>query len=191
MRTNLDKWNYYQSIIDTREQDYVKQQVTEIPKSFFYVNPSGSIGEKIISHVKYFNGKNLSFNKVPTKINVEIIKSFSENNEPLSLDKIYLHYYENNSFGKSSGAIKFTDINKHLSKEEAEKKSLEIKEKNNQEELLLQNGHSRCERCRKVVPTPEIQTVKIISFATYGQAGRIGKFCSGICSAHEQMSLEG
>lgn len=191
MKTNLEKWNYWKGLIDAREKAFVESEVTEIPSVLYSVHPNGGIGEKVITFVTYRNGKNFRIDKRVTKVDVEEIKSFAENNEPLSMENIRFNYEEKHSSFKSSGAVKINELDKFLTKEEAEIKSNEVKEKNAKEEILLKNGHTRCQRCSKVVPDNEAVTEKMISYANFGAAGKVMKFCSGTCAAHEQWSLEG
>ncbi len=191
MKTNLEKWNYYKSIIDNREELFVQSQVVEIPEVLYSVYPNGNIGEKIITKVAYNNQMRLWFDKKPTKVDVAEIKAFAESTEPLLLDNIRYHYEEKHSYGKSLGTLKLNEINVFFTKEQAESKSSEIKEIAAREELLLQNGHIRCGRCRKITPTKDALSVKIISIATYGHAGKMMQFCSSTCAAHEQWAHEG
>ncbi len=189
--TNIEKWNYWKGIIDAREKLFVEAEVAEIPIALYSVYPNGTIGEKIVTQVTYNNQQYFGFNKRPTKNDVDKVKQFAENNRLLLKENIRYHYEEKHNYGKSSGAVKINDLHTFLAKEDAERKSADIKDKKAHEEILLQNGHSRCERCGKVVPTNEILTDKIISIATYGRSGRIMKFCSSTCAANEQCAHEG
>jgi hypothetical protein len=120
------------------------------------------------------------------------VKEFSETNDVLIKGNIRFNYEEiHSSGGKSSGSVSIKDSESLLSKEEAEKKSIEVKDKNAHEKMLLNNGHIRCAYCKKVVPKSESISYKIISYANYGSAGKTNTYCSGACGSYDQMAHEG
>lgn len=197
--TLIEQWNQYDAIIKSREADYLKEITDKLfsgtlPKFLYQVwGIQGNIAELEITGLKYSNGKYFSFNKRPTKIMVNEIRLFAESNHDFSTDNVYLYYKRNNGTYSSSGAIKFKEIPDYLeSKQVAEEQAKPLAEKYAADEQLISAGtHMRCQRCQKIVSKNEVVNYKIISIATYGHAGRQGKFCSNTCASHEQMAHEG
>lgn len=191
MKTNLEKYNHYLNLIKERQQKFVSENISGIPEFLYSCNPNGTISIKTVTEPYYYNPKAFPKSK-PTKVDVSIIKDYFEANEPLLISRIQLPYWETWCNSKSSSAVYLTEYEtKFLSKEQAELKSIEIKEKIATENILLENGHSRCQRCRKVYPNAEKVREKMISIYTFGREGKWMEFCSGTCASHEQMSLEG
>ena len=206
MKTNLEKWTYYKSIIDARETTFINSEIKEIPKAFYDVSSNGTIIVKTITGMSYHNRKYFSFNKRPTKIDVDKIKQYAEETPVLTSDNIFFHYEKICFSYKTTGAISLPDsLLQFSSIIDAEAKSAEIKKIIEIEEALLQNGHTRCARCRKVVPNSEVVTSNIIGRGRkqvwnswknrYEDKACVTqtpmKFCSGTCAAHEQMANEG
>ena len=191
MKTNLEKYNYYLSIVKEKHSKFVNDNASDIPEFLYGVNPNGGIVNKITEKPYYYDQRAFKKDK-PTKIDVASIKEYSESEEELSLSNIYIPYHEISSTGKSSSAVKYSEYKtKFLTKEQAEIKSKEIKDKIEAENILLQNGHSRCQYCRKVYPDSEKVKEKMISIYTFGREGKWMEFCSKTCAMHSQMSLEG
>lgn len=190
MKTNLEKYNYYLSTVKERHSKFVTDNALDIPVFLYAVSPNGNIITKIVGIPYYYDQKAFSKEK-PTKIDVANIKAYSESENELSLSNIYIPYHEISSVGKSSSAVKYTEYGKFMTKEQAEIKSIEVKEKIEAENILLQNGHSRCQYCRKVYPDSEKVKEKMISIYTFGREGKWMEFCSKTCAMHNQMSLEG
>lgn len=191
MKTNLEKYNHYLHIVKERQSKFVTDNAIDIPEFLYAVNPNGGIVTKITEKPYYYDQKAFKKDK-PTKIEVASIKEYSESEEELSLSNIYIPYHEISSIGKSSSAVKYSEYKtKFLTKEQVEIKSKEVKDKIEAENILLQNGHSRCQYCRKVYPDTEKVKEKMISIYTYGREGRWMEFCSKTCAMHSQMSLEG
>jgi len=207
MKTNLEKFNHYEKLIAERDKQFVASVIETLPTVVYDVQPSGRIQVYDVGEATYSNGLYISFNKRPSKEQVEEIKTHWDNRTPLSKDNIRIHYSYawSESGSRASSAWKLSDFEKMLNLEHAELKALEINDRIKKEDELLNNGHLRCERCRKVYP----QTQKVVS----NIIGRGRKqtwnswknrwedkacvsttpmtFCSGECASHEQMSREG
>ena len=194
MATLIEKWNFYNDIIKNRENLYIQNTIKDIPEFVYQVwGINGNIRELKITGVSYSNRQYFGFNKRPTKKDVEKIRLFADTPYAFNSDNIIFHYQEKYKTGGGCiGGLYLKDMPNYMTKEEAENTAAPIAEKFNSDELLVSNGtHARCERCRKVVENKDIVHYKIISIATYGHAGRNGKFCSGTCASHEQMAHEG
>lgn len=194
MQTLLEKWNYYDAIIKGRENIYIENTIKDVPEYVYQIwGINGNIRELKITGVTYSNRQYFSFNKRPTKKDVEKIRLFAETPYLFSSENVIYNYTENYKIGGSCrGGFSLKDIDKYMTKEQAEETVKPIAEQFKADELLISNGtHTRCERCRKVVENSAVVHYKIISIATYGNAGRNGKFCSGTCAGHEQMAHEG
>lgn len=152
MKNNIEKWNFYLSIIDKKTEEFINSQKEGkiIPNAYYYVYPSGKIVERTIigteySHHNhkgktYFNGKN------PSNKDIEEIKEYSTKEIPFSIDNIYFKYseiwdIENNH--KLTSNAKFNDvINKiglYYSRSEAEIISQKIIEENRIEKEFKEN----------------------------------------------------
>lgn len=193
MQTLLEKWNYFASIIREREEKYVQSVVKEIPEYVYIIWGHGNVRELKVTGVRYSNKKCFGFNKRPTRVGVEEIKSFALTFYEFNPENIYYDYTEKyKTGGGCRGSFPIKDIKNYMTKEQAEQKAKQMMEEFEADELLIKNGtHTRCERCRKTVENSSVVHYKIISIATYGNAGRNGKFCSGTCAGHEQMAHEG
>jgi len=193
MKTLLEKWNHYKSIIDAREQKYIETTIADVPKYLYQLYPNGTIRELEITKVYYANRQYFHFDKKPTKKDVEKIKQFSELEQVFVDENILYNYTEiYKTRGSCRGAFSLKDIGKYTTKEVAEAKSVDIISKLQSEELLIKNlTHKRCERCGKLAEASSVVHYKIISIATYGYAGRNGIFCSNTCASNEQMAHEG
>ncbi len=201
MRTNLEKFKHYKSILKQQESDFIQQVIKDYPKKVYKVFPSGNIQELTIIGLTYSRSKNWYFEKRPSKIQVQEIKDFSESKREFDEKKILFNYgYEAGTF-KASGAFSFYQLEEYFTKEGAEKKSKEVKDVKEHEEHLINNcNHVRCQRCSKVVPIENSVSSKIIfqdsrsdAFGRYKRFvnSRVMNFCSGTCASHEQMSREG
>lgn len=197
--TLIEQWNFYHDIIKNREEQYLKEIVDKllqgvIPQKVYEVwGIQGKIIEKEITGIIYINGKYFSYNKRPTRLMVNEIKSFAESDQQLTSDNVYLRFVQKYVSHTSSGSFKINTLAAYiLTKEKAEEVAKPLVEKYAAEEEMIRTGtHIRCQRCQKIVANADVVNYKIISFATYGSAGKQMKFCSGICAGHEQMAHEG
>jgi len=100
MKTNLEKWNYYLSIINDKTKKFIDLQKEGkfIPKVYYVVYPIGKIAERTIIDVEYshfkHNGKTYFNGKNPTKKDVKEIVEYSTKEIPFSTDNIYFKYSE-------------------------------------------------------------------------------------------------
>lgn len=204
LKNNLDKWNFYKAIIDSRENNYIQSETKDIPKVVYEVAPIGTIKKLVITGARYNNGKYFGLNSLKNRDILEI-KAYAEANPIFERKNIIIGYEYD--LGTSNGISGFSidKLSNYLTKEQAEAKSLEIIEKNKQEEILLQNGHTRCRYCKNIVPDSEIVKRKIIGRGrknVWNQwknrfdykaivTEEMMNFCSGNCAGNEQMSREG
>lgn len=186
------QYDFYLNLISIRESDFVSENVKVIPKVFYDVYPSGLIQEHIITGVYYNNKQHFSFDERAKRKSAERVRLYYEINPPLDVNNILFLWETRRDGWKSSSAIKANELSKKFpTKELAEVVAGEIIAKNEAEKVLLLNGHTRCQRCQKVVPDTEIINRKMCSIANFGHGGKMMKFCSGECAANEQYSLEG
>lgn len=102
MRTNLEKWDYYKSIIDQRTDGFVNSIIfnagVSLPSSYYYVYPSGKVVERVICSCYYnhriHGGTTYFYGKKPTREEVELIKKYSESDIPFDRNNIFLNYEE-------------------------------------------------------------------------------------------------
>jgi hypothetical protein len=155
MRTNLENWNYYLSIIEKKTDEFIASQKEgkKIPDVYYVVLPVGRIAERTIigteySHFKhggklYFNGKK------PTKIEVGALATYSTMDIPFSADNLWFKYcevWDKENNRTSTSRVRFTDVveKKGLfySIEDAEKQG-EITRKFVEEEKAFKELHKR------------------------------------------------
>lgn len=199
MASLLEKYRHYEAIIKAREDDYVYDFLNgkDVPLSVFQVYPNGRVKELKIEDIIYQSGKQFWFNKKPTRKVVEEIKLFAEEKYEFSSERISVRYSETFGEGRSSGGFKYSEIDKYLTREQAEEKSKAlIAAREAEEELIKAGTHFRCERCRKVSPNESKVKHNIIgrSRDRFGKSCLTNEpmiFCSGTCAGHEQMSREG
>ena len=116
MKTNLEKWNYYLGIINTKTNEFINSQIEgkTIPTIYYVVTPFGNIVERAIVNIEYYhNGKTYFNGKKPTNKNVDEISEYSSKHIHYSCDNIYLKYSEIWDIGnnlKSISTVKFNDI---------------------------------------------------------------------------------
>jgi len=155
MRTNLEKWNYYLSIIEKKTNEFIDSQKKgkKIPSVYYVVYTSGKVAERIIIDTKYLHynhGGKLYFDgKKPTKKEVEALAIYSGTDIPFSVDNLLFKYSEiwdkkNNRI--SISYVRFTDVvtEKGLfySIEDAEKQG-EITRKFLEEEKAFKELHKK------------------------------------------------
>lgn len=142
MRTNLDKWNFYLSIINKKTNDFINEQKVDytIPDIIYTININGKISKKQIIGIEYLHykhkGKIYFKGKKPTKNDINEIINYSNSDISFTKDNIILICLEilnNDKEVKSS--IGFNDViskkNVYHSIEEAEKVSKDIIDKFN------------------------------------------------------------
>jgi hypothetical protein len=186
------KWDEIKGLIEERTEAFILS-CKDLPTIIYEVTPNGKLIEKAVVKVIHYNdNQRLYFNgKKPNREDIRRIESIFYN---LVFDEKYLRfrYDEYNSY--SMEQIK--TYNLFLDRESAESKAKEIIDRIANDEILLANGHERCQRCRKVVPKEQIITNTIIGRGrnAFGKAVVTQtpmRFCGGQCAAHEQMSREG
>ena len=201
MRTNLEKWNYYLSIIEKREEEYIKNNVDKMPEYIYSIYPTGKIRKLQITYISYSNRLYFS-GKKPTRDDIKKINDYVINNSPMTLDKVHVGWKSIGEKYNSSSAFKYTERDQYLSKQEVEIKSKEAIKKKEDEEILLNNGHIRCAYCNKVVPENDSISHTIIFQNSrqdpYSRTGwkkfvdkKTNKYCSGKCGGNDQMAHEG
>lgn len=197
MRTNLDKWNYYKSIIIDKEQEFINSVLPDPqPKILYRISPRGLIFEYIVDKLTYKPNESMYYSgKKPTRDDVQRLKLYSESNIDFQIDKIMICYYRVDGTTKTSSADLWGKIKDDNSitfyKEIADKKSQYLTDQMVLENNLLKNGYIKCAYCCKVVLDSESVTHTIISYANYGKAGKKCKYCSGTCAGRDQMAHEG
>jgi len=195
MRTLLEKYRHYEAIIKEREDDYVYDFFADktVPNSVYEIWGNGNIKEKKVIDIKYHNEKYFGFNKQPTRKLVDEIKAFAELDYKFDSEKIFVHY----TTSDCRGVFKYSEIGKHLTKEQAEEKSKILKDAFEANEALIKAGtHISCQRCRKAVLISDAVKDTIIGRGRdgFGRACITHEpmtFCSNTCASHEQMSREG
>jgi len=117
MKSNLEKWNYYLSIINDKTDKFINSQKEgrDIPEKYFAVYPTGKIVERNIFGVTYSHyrhrGTTYFTGKLPTRKDVLQLKAYSELNIPFSIDNIWFSYRE--IYGghfTSVSSVSFSDI---------------------------------------------------------------------------------
>ncbi len=119
MKTNLEKWNYYQSIIDNKTKEFIESQKEgkEIPKVYYIVYPIGKVAERTIIGIEYSHykhgGRTYYNGKKPTKKDVAALAEYSATEIPFSIDNIWFKYSEiwNKEKGyTSTSSVLFTNV---------------------------------------------------------------------------------
>lgn len=202
MRNNLEKWNYYMSLINTKEQEFINSNINDIPTCIYEVYQSGKIRTLNVTGVRYRN--ELYGGTKPSREDVANIKNYYENMPDLTIEKVSINLECIDQGYKSSSAVRYLEMKEKYftSKEDADKKAFELTEIKRKEEELLNNGHIRCTYCRKVVPQKEAVNYEIIfqnsRLDPFTRTGwkkfvdrKTNKYCSKQCGIHDQMAHEG
>lgn len=203
MRTNLEKWAYYYDKVNEKIDNFIDDNIDKFQDylnlTYFYVKGLYTesytvidIQYEIPSSVFYKKGKK------PTRVQVNKLKSMYE--EDFSIENINLiveYKYKYGSTNKLYTISRFKkevlESNKYIfSLDEANALYEKNLKKKQEEDALINAGtHFRCARCIKVTPIDEVVEQRMINFKMYGRGGRLMKFCSSECAAHEQMAHEG
>lgn len=143
MKTNLEKWNYYLSIINRKTDEFINSQKEgkTIPIVYYVIYPSGKIAERTIIGMEYshynHNGKTYFSGKKPTKKDIEEIAEYSMKDIPFSIDYIYFKYseiWDKERNYSSTSSVKFNDVinktNLFYNSSDAEIISIKILEEN-------------------------------------------------------------
>jgi hypothetical protein len=119
MRSNLEKWNYYLEIINSRTKEFIdsQKQGKIIPEKYYVVYPSGKIAETTIIDVGYshynHNCQTFFTGKKPTKEDVDKIAKYAMGEIPFSIDNIYFEYsqiWDKEKNMSCRSRIKFNDV---------------------------------------------------------------------------------
>ena len=118
-KTNLDNWNYYLSIIDSKTKEFIDslKEGKEIPKVYYIVHPIGSIAKRTITGIEYSHHKHggrTYFNgKKPTKKDIAEIAKYSATDIPFSVENVWFKYSgkwgENDKY-TSTSSVRFNDV---------------------------------------------------------------------------------
>jgi hypothetical protein len=202
MRTNLEKWNYYMSLINNKEQEFINSNIKDIPTCIYEVYSSGKLRTLNVTGVRYRN--ELYGGTKPSREDVAKIKAYYENMPELIIEKVSINWECTDQGYKSSSAVRYLEMKEKYftSKEDADKKAFELTEIKRKEEELLNNGHIKCTYCGKVVPEKETVNYEIIfqnsrpdPFSRTGWKKfvdrKTNKYCSKQCGAYDQMAHEG
>lgn len=119
MRTNLEKWNYYLSIIENKTNEFIDSQKEgkNIPSVYYVVYPIGKVAERTIIGTKYSHykhgGKTYYSGKKPTKKEVEALAEYSATEIPFSVDNLWFKYseiWDKENNRTSTSSVRFLDI---------------------------------------------------------------------------------
>lgn len=92
---NIDIWNQYRTLINTREQEFISSQIRNKPSVIYLVYPVGSVTECIVTgfvycdfyYTRYHSGKR------PTQQDIDILKTHYDANPEMVREKIGVEYY--------------------------------------------------------------------------------------------------
>jgi hypothetical protein len=121
LRTNLDKWNYWLGLINSRTKEFIGKEFPEVPKQIYRPRASGytkALVESIDYRHTYFNevGREIYVqlyfrgNK-PDKGDVKNLKDYYELNLELNKESIIIRYAEelDNGFILRGGAAIYSE----------------------------------------------------------------------------------
>jgi len=197
MRKNIEKFNYYKDIILNKEMSFISSQKLDIQNKYFDCSPVGNVFNIEITGLQYRYPRRISlfYGDKPTKEEVKRIAEFSQSDFQYKRGEIMIYYTEKHEKYECSGAVSLKEHEENqrwLSTiQEAKNKAKAVKKEREERERLLNNGHIACHYCGKIVPENQAVNYKIISYANYGKAGKMGQYCSGDCGVSDQMAHEG
>ena len=190
MRTNKEKYDYYLGKIKQAEAAYIADVFPSGVPPYVY-----SLGRKRISKEKTCGARINKFygKSSPSRNDVSTIKSFAKS-ASFSLSDIYIECesfeQENGRTSHSSWAHNYAKVlsEPHLSFSPWElRKAL----RENRERYTVKDGQISCDYCGKAVNKSEAVKREIVSIATYGKKGKLGRYCKWQCGAYDQMAHEG
>ena len=150
MRTNLDKWNYWLELINSRTNEFIGKELPEVPKQIYRPTASGystAVVESINYRHAYFNdimgGESyvrLYFTgKKPDKADVKKLKDYYELNVELNKESIIFRYVEelDNGYELKGSAMIYSDKTEFVLDESEAIRLSEIMRLNSEEQNRL------------------------------------------------------
>ncbi|MFA6572476.1 MAG: hypothetical protein WCT77_14705 [Bacteroidota bacterium] len=119
MKNNLEKWNYYLSIIEKKTSDFINSQIhgLKIPEKYYIVYPIGKVAERTILGTTYSHynhkGKTYFNGKKPTRKDIEEIAQYSVSEIPFTTENVWFEYseiWDKEKGSKSTSSVKFYDL---------------------------------------------------------------------------------
>ncbi len=212
MRTNLEKFNYYQNLCKEIIDPFIQKTGRErgFPKVIYRIYPSGKVTDCFFTNFYYkFNVKGFHIysrrfhkGKKPTRQEVNQIKEFYLSLESLEFilkkENVSASYAYTEKFGKnnqytSSGGSWLNydfshDSGFHINKESRDKKISELK---GISEKIKSGKYFKCNYCGKLTKVKDAVERKIVSYRNYGSGGVNRRYCSDKCGGYDQMAHEG
>ncbi len=199
--TNLEKYKKYEELIDRVVTEYALSLFPDgLPEKLyrtgvnFTKNEYGSFVEEcFVENVNYYFKGNLqipSYNKRPSKIDVESIRLISESLSIHDLNESGLYFLvKTNTCGFAVYFKEFNDKKASIHKSEMEV-IVQEKIEHYKANYLVREKQFACSYCRKA--TDNDKKIKSEIFARQYRNGRQSfDYCSGKCASHDQMAHEG
>ncbi len=202
MKTNLEKWNFYEEYIKGILLEQIELNVEKLPEKVYKASGLGAVVEVFVDDI-YNKDRFYFYSKKPTRADVEKIKTYADNIPEFNIDNIFVSVHYHEGMGKSMSACKHSELKEKyfLTEVEAKERLVDIKAKKDEENELIANGHIRCAYCGKITPPSESIRSEIIfqngrhnSFTGKYQKfvdRKTNDYCSGKCASHDQMAHEG
>jgi hypothetical protein len=189
MKTNKEKYEYYAAILREREKSLL--QTVNVPDTVSVIEGNyrnGNFGVVACSVIAaYYSSKDTWRDpKDPyTKKDVERDKLLSEENNPLSIENVFVEYQN----GTRRASYIYSDPQRrgvYLSRDEADREERRIHEKYD-----LKPGDIHCAYCARAFPEKDAISIEIFYRMDGGLRRKTNQYCSRECGSHDQMAHEG
>lgn len=191
MRTNREKYEHYCAGIEAGDQQAIAELIPEVPAQFYIIRNFEAVSVEVTHMGVYRRGlyKHDDSDRI-TKAEVELAKQCAETWAEPTLDTIFVHYREKQSYGTVTGAHPYNKIETSADMAwKAEDLAAEIERR--RELYAPRDGHTACGYCRKQTPTESLVNHMIHYRDQGGSKTKIGKYCSAQCGYHDQCGHEG
>lgn len=110
MKNNLEKWNYYLSLLNDKTDEYINTYIINtIPNIIYCVDYDGNIIEKTINkYIYHHSGIDKYIGKKPSKKEINLLIQYIEMIE-YDINNVYVYFNDN------KGVIKYNNINNNSS----------------------------------------------------------------------------
>lgn len=182
MRTNKEKFDHYYYMMKAERNVQLDALFAELgsPAKYYKIGRT-EMHELSIDRLFYYDGY-FGDCKKPRREAVQRIKEYVDNLPPLDRTQVRV-------IGDSNDLlVKIEEPGNNYSFNAVD---LEETQQANIIKYTLKPGDISCAYCGRAAQESEATTRKIISYATYGPAGRTNKYCSDKCGLHDQMAHEG
>lgn len=152
MKTNLEKWDYYMTLINENASDYADTISRKVPKRYWFVYPTGKMVERtILARFYHFEFDTFYRDKKPTQKEVKAIRSNANIVIDFKPERLYFKYEEprstNDQVHYFTSSVMVLDLinslgGNYLNQQDAEIAAVDVKAKH-EAYLIFKETHKK------------------------------------------------